>query len=85
MYTLIDNSKSSTSTLNLSQASTAAVTSLQTVQQFDPWSECLFGFLEKDRVLQKCPSMVAQAWPICYTRLTTLYSVIDPTYEFTLI
>ncbi|XP_046808225.1 protein furry isoform X3 [Lucilia cuprina] len=68
-----DNSKSSTSTLNLSQTSTTPQ------QQFDPWSACLFGFLERDRILQKCPSAVAQAWPICYARVTTLYSVIDPT------
>ncbi|XP_058987593.1 protein furry isoform X2 [Musca domestica] len=70
-----DNSKSSTSTLNLSQSSGSP----QPQQQFDPWSVCLFGFLERDRILQKCPSVVAQAWPICYARLTTLYSVIDPT------
>ncbi|XP_075160591.1 microtubule binding protein furry isoform X3 [Haematobia irritans] len=69
-----DNSKSSTSTLNLSQSS-----GTPQPQQFDPWAVCLFGFLERDRILQKCPSVVAQAWPICYARLTTLYSVIDPT------
>ncbi|KAL9906690.1 microtubule binding protein furry isoform 3-T3 [Glossina fuscipes fuscipes] len=68
-----DNSKSSTSTLNLSQSSAMPQ------QQFDPWSVCLFGFLERDRILQKCPSVVTQAWPICYVRVTTLYSVIDPT------
>ncbi|XP_053953157.1 protein furry-like isoform X1 [Anastrepha ludens] len=72
---LLDTSKSSTSTLNLSQGST----SVHQQQQFDPWSVVLFGFLERNRILQQCPSAVAQAWPICYARLTTLYSVIDPT------
>ncbi|XP_059216177.1 protein furry isoform X3 [Stomoxys calcitrans] len=73
-----DNSKSSTSTLNLSQSSAGAIGGTPQAQ-FDPWSVCLFGFLERDRILQKCPSVVAQAWPICYARVTTLYSVIDPT------
>ncbi|KAH8317923.1 hypothetical protein KR067_009778 [Drosophila pandora] len=78
-----DNSKSSTSTLNLSQssstpnASTAAASSPQ--PQFDPWATCLFGLLERQRILQQCPSAVAQAWPICFTRLNALFSVIDPT------
>ncbi|XP_050332933.1 protein furry isoform X2 [Bactrocera neohumeralis] len=70
----LDTSKSSTSTLNLSQGSTT-----HQQQQFDPWSMVLFGFLERNRILQQCPSAVAQAWPICYSRVTTLYSVIDPT------
>ncbi|XP_037907815.1 protein furry isoform X6 [Hermetia illucens] len=66
-----DSSKSSTSTLNLSQSGNQ--------QQFDPWSACLFGFMERNKVLQQCPSVVAQAWPICYLRVTTLFGVIDPT------
>ncbi|CAD7002946.1 unnamed protein product [Ceratitis capitata] len=70
----LDTSKSSTSTLNLSQGSTT-----HQQQPFDPWSMVLFGFLERNRILQQCPSAVAQAWPICYSRVTTLYSVIDPT------
>ncbi|XP_067645046.1 protein furry isoform X3 [Eurosta solidaginis] len=70
----LDTSKSSTSTLNLSQGSTT-----HQQQQFDPWSVVLFGFLERNRILQQCPSAAAQAWPICYSRVTTLYSVIDPT------
>ncbi|XP_030386037.1 protein furry isoform X4 [Scaptodrosophila lebanonensis] len=82
-----DNSKSSTSTLNLSQSSgtaaaaaTAAANSASSSQQqFDPWATCLFGLLERPRILQQCPSAVAQAWPICYARLNALYSVIDPT------
>ncbi|XP_060657761.1 protein furry isoform X5 [Drosophila nasuta] len=79
-----DNSKSSTSTLNLSQTSSSAVAATATAAssaqpQFDPWATCLFGLLERQRVLQQCPSAVAQAWPICYARLNALYSVIDPT------
>ncbi|XP_034102978.1 protein furry isoform X4 [Drosophila albomicans] len=79
-----DNSKSSTSTLNLSQTSSTAAAATATAAssaqpQFDPWATCLFGLLERQRVLQQCPSAVAQAWPICYARLNALYSVIDPT------
>lgn len=66
-----DSTKSSTATLNLTQTSTAAA--------YDPWSVCLFGLMERQRVLQQCPSAVAQAWPICFQRVTTLFSVIDPT------
>lgn len=47
--------------------------------QFDPWSACLFGFMEKHRVIQQCPAVVAQAWPLCYQRVQSLYTVIDPT------
>ncbi|XP_055383655.1 protein furry isoform X2 [Condylostylus longicornis] len=68
-----DSSKSSTSTLNLSQSSSPQQ------QQVDPWSVLLFGFMERQNILQHCPSAVAQAWPICYARLTTLFNVIDPT------
>ncbi|XP_037930850.1 protein furry isoform X3 [Teleopsis dalmanni] len=68
-----ETSKSSTSTLNLSQASNSHQ------HQFDPWAICLAGFFERNHILQQCPSAVAQAWPICYSRVSTLYSVIDPT------
>lgn len=48
-------------------------------QTFDPWSACLFGFMERHRVIQQCPTAVAQAWPLCYQRLQSLYAIIDPT------
>ncbi|XP_024946755.1 protein furry isoform X2 [Cephus cinctus] len=60
-----ENSTKSTSSLNLNGA--------------DPWSSCLFGFLEKDRVLTLCPSAVAHSWPIVFTRINSLFAVIDPT------
>lgn len=47
--------------------------------QFDPWSACLFGFMERNRVARQCPTAVAQAWPLCYQRVQSLYTVIDPT------
>lgn len=65
-----DSTKSSTSTLNLTQTSGPT---------YDPWSVCLFGFMEKNRVPRQCPSVVTQAWPIVYQRLTTLFNIIDPT------
>lgn len=68
-----DNESSKSSTLNLSPLGH------NSQLQFDPWLTCMFGFMEKKNVLQQCPSAVAQAWPILYSRVTTLYTVIDPT------
>lgn len=45
----------------------------------DPWSICLFGFLERDRVLSSCPTVVSHSWPIVFNRVNTLFPVIDPT------
>ncbi|XP_025832530.1 protein furry homolog [Agrilus planipennis] len=45
----------------------------------DPWSICLFGFLEKDRILGVCHAAVTHSWPIVFTRVNTLFPVIDPT------
>ncbi|KAK9739122.1 Cell morphogenesis N-terminal [Popillia japonica] len=45
----------------------------------DPWSICLFGFLERNRILTHCPTLVSHAWPIVFTRINALYPVIDPT------
>lgn len=45
----------------------------------DAWSVCYFGFLEKDRLLTLCPLMTMHSWPIVFTRLNALYSVVDPT------
>lgn len=70
-----DSTKSSTSTLNLNQTASSTM-STTTV---DPWAICLFGFMERENVLQQCPAVVSQAWPICFQRVTTLFSVIDPT------
>lgn len=48
-------------------------------QFFDPWAVCLFGFMERSNVMQQCPIVVSQAWPLCYQRIHSLYTVIDPT------
>ncbi|CAB0011745.1 unnamed protein product, partial [Nesidiocoris tenuis] len=45
----------------------------------DPWATLLFGLVDRGKVLTKCPSAVTHSWPIVYTRLHMLYSVIDPT------
>ncbi|XP_075228459.1 microtubule binding protein furry isoform X2 [Lycorma delicatula] len=47
--------------------------------QNDPWAICLFGFLERECVLTHCPTAVTHAWPIVYSRLHSLFTVIDPT------
>lgn len=45
----------------------------------DPWSICLFEFLERNRILSLCPTVVAHCWPIIFTRVNALFAVIDPT------
>ncbi|XP_021940399.1 protein furry [Zootermopsis nevadensis] len=60
-----ENSTKSSSSLNLNGV--------------DPWSTCLFGFLERGRVLSLCPSAVMHSWPIVYGRINPLFSVVDPT------
>ncbi|EFN81826.1 Protein furry-like protein-like [Harpegnathos saltator] len=60
-----ENSTKSSSSLNLNGA--------------DPWASCLFAFLEKDRVLTLCPNAVAHSWPIVFSRINSLFSVVDPT------
>jgi hypothetical protein len=54
-------------------------TNPQIVNQFDPWSACLFGFMERNNIIQQCPIVVTQAWPFCYQRVQSLYTIIDPT------
>ncbi|KAF5278115.1 hypothetical protein FQR65_LT03631 [Abscondita terminalis] len=49
------------------------------LNSFDPWSACLFGFLERDRVLSLCPTVINHSWPVVFTRVNTLFPVIDPT------
>ncbi|XP_068083711.1 protein furry [Anabrus simplex] len=60
-----ENSTKSSSSLNLNS--------------IDPWSTCLFGFLERGRVLSQCPTAVMHSWPIVFGRVNTLFTVIDPT------
>ena len=54
--------------------------SQQNLAGSDPWSTCLFGFLEKNRVLSCCPTAVIHSWPIVFARINSLFTVIDPTY-----
>lgn len=49
------------------------------INSTDPWSICLFGFLERDRILTHCPTAVNHSWPIIFTRVNALFPVIDPT------
>ena len=43
----------------------------------DPWYLSLFGFLEKDSILKQCPTVVAYSWPLVFTRVSALITVID--------
>ena len=48
----------------------------------DEWSSCLCSFLEKDRVTSHCLSATTNAWTIVFTRLNSLYIVVDPTLVY---
>lgn len=65
------------------KTSTLMQTSTQTTSnnngQFDPWAACLFGFMERNNIMQQCPVVVAQAWPLSCQRIQSLYTIIDPT------
>ena len=52
---------------------------VSSVSSVDVWSSCLCSFLEKDRVTDRCVSATANAWTIVFTRLNSLYIVVDPT------
>ncbi|KAL3276200.1 hypothetical protein HHI36_020918 [Cryptolaemus montrouzieri] len=45
----------------------------------DPWSSILFDFLEKEKLIDHCPVLISNVWPIVFARLNALYSVVDPT------
>ena len=44
----------------------------------DPWSACFLSYFTHDRLPVSCPSAVLHAWPIIHTRLTQLFSAVDP-------
>ena len=44
----------------------------------DPWSTCLIDFLHPDRLPTLCPSAILHSWPTVHTRLTQLFTVVDP-------
>ncbi|KAK9877860.1 hypothetical protein WA026_020090 [Henosepilachna vigintioctopunctata] len=45
----------------------------------DLWSTIFFEFLESDRLINQCPILISNTWPVVWTRLNALYSVVDPT------
>ena len=61
------------------ESSSKATVAASSVSGVDVWSSCLCSFLEKDRVTARCLSATANAWTIVYTRLNSLYIVVDPT------
>jgi hypothetical protein len=74
-----DSGKSSTLIQNPTQASSNINNNSGNGQQFDPWVACLFGFMERSNIMRQCPIVMTQAWPLCYQRIQSLYTVIDPT------
>ncbi|KAL7630650.1 UNVERIFIED_CONTAM: hypothetical protein RMT77_019147, partial [Armadillidium vulgare] len=42
------------------------------------WPLVLVSFLHKERVFSQCPHAVAHMWPIVYSRINSLYSIVDP-------
>lgn len=63
----------------LEDSSTVKPSSSFNLNVADPWNICLFEFLERDRVLTACPTAVMHSWPIVFTRVNSLFTVIDPT------
>lgn len=59
--------------------STVKTTASLNLNGVDPWNICLFEFLERGRVLTACPTVIHHSWPIVFTRVNSLFSVIDPT------
>ncbi|XP_025416970.1 protein furry isoform X3 [Sipha flava] len=45
----------------------------------DPWGTILFGILSQNVIIKQCPSVTAQAWPLVFSRVQNLFTVIDPT------
>lgn len=66
-------------TAGLLEDSTVKSASSFNLNVADPWNICLFEFLERDRVLSCCPTAMIHSWPIIFTRVNSLFSVIDPT------
>jgi len=44
----------------------------------DPWSACYLAYFEHNRLPASCPSAILHAWPIVHTRLTQLFTTVDP-------
>ncbi|CAH1777850.1 unnamed protein product [Owenia fusiformis] len=51
---------------------------IRSVGSFDPWIECLSGFLSMDHALGHCHTAVSNAWACVYPRLTELFAYVDP-------
>ncbi|PIC39378.1 hypothetical protein B9Z55_011085 [Caenorhabditis nigoni] len=46
--------------------------------QWDPWGCALSGYAEIKHLLTRCPSAVAYAWPVLFSRLNAVSSFVDP-------
>ena len=44
----------------------------------DPWMQCIANFVSKEFAMSSCPLAVAHAWPIVYTRLIAVHTLLDP-------
>ncbi|XP_044733095.1 protein furry isoform X3 [Chrysoperla carnea] len=68
-----------TAGLHDESATTTKTNSTLNLYTIDPWAICLFGFLERARVLTCCPATITHSWPIVFGRVHSLFTVIDPT------
>ena len=46
--------------------------------QWDPWGCALSGYAEMRHLLTRCPSAVAAAWPVLFSRLNAVSGYVDP-------
>ena len=49
-----------------------------TFSKVDPWMQCIASFVSKEFAMSSCPLAIAHAWPIVYTRLNAVYTLLDP-------
>ena len=44
---------------------------------YDPWVTCITSFMHYDYVTGQCHTAIASAWPLLYSRLNALFSLVD--------
>ncbi|KAK6047938.1 hypothetical protein COOONC_14555, partial [Cooperia oncophora] len=46
--------------------------------QWDPWACALSGYAERKHLISRCPTAVANAWPVLFSRLMAVNAYVDP-------
>lgn len=51
-----------------------------TAGRVSPWMRCVAMFVSSDFGMTVCPLAVGAAWPIVFTRLSNVYTLLEPRY-----